>query len=98
MDQQVIVPEVPAQPAVRVGPSKLGVAILIGAAALLLATWHRLTSRCGVCNTGYRAPQCVSTASKRWCMCAALGHAGRCSVSPYSFVAANLLAILYLGH
>lgn len=37
------------EPASPTGPSKLGVAVLLGAGLLLVATWHKLTSRYCLC-------------------------------------------------
>ena len=41
------------EPANPQGPSRLGIAILLGAGLLLVATWHKLTSRC-CCRPGNR--------------------------------------------
>lgn len=36
----------PPEPAPQNGPSRMGLAVLLGAGLLLVATWHKLTSRC----------------------------------------------------
>lgn len=42
----------PPEPVPQKGPSRLGFAVLLGAGLLLVATWHKLTSRCHITAVG----------------------------------------------
>lgn len=74
----------PPEPAPQKGPSRVGLAVLLGAGLLLVATWHKLTSRCSsqpqhMLGTGLAcgihvccAGGCLSALQKRVCHSARL--------------------------